>query len=108
MEIYNLRDMFNGWIVGNFEPSILRTDQFEVAIKSYSKGEYEQKHYHKRAQEITVIISGKVKMNSKYYQEGDIILISPNESTDFLAITNCKTVVIKTPSIKDDKYLIKE
>lgn len=106
MEVFNLKDMVNGWFVGNFEPTLLKTDQFEVAVKNYSKGDYEQKHYHKVAKEITVIISGKVKMNGEHYDEGDIIVISPNEATDFLALTDCKTAVVKTPSVKGDKYIV--
>ena len=108
MDVFNLKEMVNGWFVGAFEPSLLKTDQFEVAVKSYSKGDYEQKHYHKLAQEITVVISGKVKMNDKHYEEGDIILIHPNEATDFLALTDCKTAVVKTPSVKGDKYIVGE
>ena len=37
MKKYNLEDFKLGWIIGNFEPSILRTDQFEVSIKKYKK-----------------------------------------------------------------------
>jgi quercetin dioxygenase-like cupin family protein len=109
MEIFNLNEMVNGWFVGAFEPSILKSNQFEIAVKSYSKGDYEQKHYHKEAKEITVIVSGEVKMNGQEYKEGDIIVIFPNEITDFLALTDCKTAVVKTPSTtKADKYLVGE
>lgn len=108
MEVFDLKKMVNGWFIGAFEPSLLQTNQFEVAVQSYSKGDYEKKHYHKVAQEITVIINGKVKMNDKYYEEGDIIVVYSNEITDFLALTDCKTVVVKTPSIKGDKYILGE
>ena len=46
-------------------------------------------------------------MSGKKYTSGDVIVIQPNESTDFKALTNVKTVVVKTPSAKDDKFLIK-
>ena len=44
-------------------------------------------------------------MNSKEHSSGEIIEISPGESTDFKAITDVKTLVVKIPSVKNDKYL---
>ena len=44
-------------------------------------------------------------MNGIKYVKGDIIEISPNESTDFKALSFVKTVVVKIPSAKNDKYL---
>ena len=32
MKKYKLSEFKDGWIVGNFEPSILKTKDFEVAI----------------------------------------------------------------------------
>ena len=98
--------MFKGWVVGNFEPSVLKTDKVEVAVKKYLKGEYEPKHYHKIATEITVISQGKVNMNGVEYNNGDIITILPGEVTDFSVLENTVTTVIKLPCVKDDKYLL--
>jgi quercetin dioxygenase-like cupin family protein len=108
MEIFKLSSFTKGWFLGNFEPSIIQAEQFEVAVKNYSKGDYEPKHYHKIAKEITVILKGKVKMNDNYYYEGDMILISPFETTDFFAETKCQTAVVKIPSVKNDKYIVGE
>jgi quercetin dioxygenase-like cupin family protein len=104
MTKFNLNDYFKGWFIGNFDPSIIKTYDFEVAIKKYKQGDYEQVHYHKIATEITVIVLGKVIMNNIEYVEGDIIKIDPNESTDFKCLTDVTTVVIKTPCVKNDKY----
>lgn len=104
MDIYNLNDYIKGWFIGNFEPSLLKTENFEVAIKKYSAGEYEKAHYHKIATELTVIISGEVEMNGIFFKENDIIKINTNEKTDFKCLTDVITVVIKTPSVKNDKY----
>ena len=35
----DLKNMFRGWFVGNFEPSIYKTDQFEVGVLFHPKGE---------------------------------------------------------------------
>ena len=69
--------MVKGWFVGNFEPTLIKTNDVEVAVKSYNKGDYEDKHYHIIATELTVIFQGWVKMNGVEYQKGDIIVMEP-------------------------------
>lgn len=97
--------MVKGWFVGNFEPTALLTKDVEVAVKKYKAGDYEPAHYHKIATEITVITDGEVRMNGVTYSSGDIILIEPNQATDFLAITDVITTVVKFPGANDDKYI---
>ena len=70
----------------------------------YKKGDKELEHFHKISTEITLIISGQAKMMGKVWSEGDIILIEPNESTSFSALTDVLTVVIKFPAAHNDKY----
>lgn len=104
MKTAKLEDMIKGWFIGNFEPTLLRTNDVEVAVKSYNKGDYEEKHYHKIATEITVIVSGKVKMNGIEYSKGDIVVMEPNEATDFECLENgTQNVVVKLPGANDDK-----
>lgn len=104
MDIYNLKKYTNGWFVGNFDPTVIKTDQFEIAIKKYKKGDKENSHYHKIATEITLIVVGKVTMNSVLYTTDDIIVIHPNEKTDFICLDDTITCVIKLPSISSDKF----
>lgn len=105
MKVAKLEDMVKGWFVGNFDPTLIKTNDVEVAVKEYKKGDYEEKHYHKIATEITVIVSGKVKMNGIEYSKGDIIVIEPNEATDFEALEDTVNTVVKFPGANDDKYL---
>lgn len=108
MKIARIDEMTKGWFIGNFEPSLLKTNAVEVALKKYKKGDYEKAHYHKIATEFTVIVSGRVRINGKEYIEGDIIVIEPNDSTDFEALEdNTVNVVVKIPGANDDKYLTK-
>jgi quercetin dioxygenase-like cupin family protein len=106
MKKHKLKEMFKGWVVGNFNPSCYKTDEVEVAVKEYKKGDKEPSHYHKIATEITVIVSGIVLMNSIEYKAGDIITIEPGESTNFEALSDVVTTVIKVPCVKDDKYIV--
>ncbi|MDF7667518.1 hypothetical protein PT273_06625 [Orbaceae bacterium ESL0727] len=107
MKIANLNDMVKGWFIGNFEPSLLKTNAVEVAVKTYKKGDFEEAHFHKIATEYTVIISGRVKMNGVEYGAGDIIVMEPNESTDFECLEDGTTnVVVKLPGANNDKYIV--
>ena len=109
MKTAKLEDMIKGWFVGNFEPTLLRTNDVEVAVKCYKKGDYEEKHYHKIATELTVITRGRVKMNGIEYKEGDIIVMEPNEATDFECLEDgTQNVVVKIPGANNDKYLCNE
>jgi quercetin dioxygenase-like cupin family protein len=98
--------MVKGWFIGDFEPSLFKTNEVEVAVKSYKKGDSEAKHYHKIATEYTVIISGCVKMNGVEYQTGDIIVMEPNDATDFESLEDgTVNVVVKIPGANNDKYI---
>ena len=107
MKTAKLEDMVKGWFVGNFEPTLIKTNDVEVAVKVYKKGDYEEKHYHKIATEITVIIQGRVKMNGVEYRKGDIIVLDPYESTDFESLEDgTQNVVVKFPGANNDKYIV--
>lgn len=106
MKINKLNEMFKGWFVGNFEPSLYKTDDVEVAVKIYKAGDKEGKHYHKVATEITVVVSGMVLMNGVTYNSGDVITIEPGDVTDFEALSDSVTTVVKVPCVKDDKYIV--
>jgi quercetin dioxygenase-like cupin family protein len=104
MKKSKLDDMTKGWFVGDFEPTLLKTQQVEVAVKHYRQGDREGRHYHKIATEITVIVSGRVRMNGLEYGEGDIVVIEPLDSTDFEALADSVTTVVKYPGAINDKY----
>lgn len=104
LEKYKLEDMIKGWFIGNFEPSLYKTNDVEVGIKKYNAGDYENSHFHKIATEFTVIISGTVEMNGVQYFENEIIKIIPGVITNFKAITDVITVVVKLPGANNDKY----
>ena len=105
MKTARLEDMVKGWFVGNFEPTLIRTNDVEVAVKEYRKGDCEDRHHHKISTEITVITSGRVRMNGVEYVKGDIVVIEPNQSTDFEALEDTVTTVVKYPGANNDKYL---
>lgn len=108
MRTGKLDAMTKGWFVGNFEPTLYKTDAVEVAVKQYKAGDHESEHYHKIATELTVIVSGSVRMNGREYTQGDVIVMDPGDVTDFEALTDAVNVVVKLPGASKDKYEVGE
>lgn len=106
MQNDRLEKMINGWFVGGFTPTAFKTQACEVAVKNYVEGDYEGEHYHKIATEITLVLSGRVRMLGRVWNEGDIITIEPKCPTGFEALTDATTVVVKVPGALDDKYVV--
>jgi len=106
MRLYNWNDFKGGWYIGRFDPTIIPSDEVEVCIKRYKAGDHDQSHKHILADEITMIIEGFVDMNKVKYRANDIIWIEKGEVTDFTALTDAVTCVVKLPCVKGDKYLV--
>ena len=106
MDVHSLNDFTKGWFIGNFAPTLDNTNDFEIAIKHYDAGESESRHVHRVATEYTAIISGHVQMNGQDFYANDIVVIHPGESTDFVVLEKTATVVVKTPCVQNDKFLI--
>jgi quercetin dioxygenase-like cupin family protein len=102
----NLDKFIKGWLVGDFEPSLIKSKDIEVGIKFYKKGDIESNHYHKIATEYTVVVSGVVKMMDTIFRQGDIAIVQPNVCNQFECIENACVVVFKTPSVVGDKYIV--
>jgi mannose-6-phosphate isomerase-like protein (cupin superfamily) len=104
LERHRLDNFTKGWFVGNFSPTLIASDAVEVAVKNYKAGEHEAAHHHKIATEITAIVSGRVKMSGEEISAGEIVKIHPGQSTDFTALTDATTVVVKMPCASCDKF----
>ncbi|MDB2370097.1 hypothetical protein N9W24_01075 [Gammaproteobacteria bacterium] len=104
MDKFVLKDFFKGWIIGDFEPSLFKSKDIEVAIQSYVAGTEEKQHYHKVGTEISLMVIGSASFNGQVLTEGEGIVIYPKQSNIFKAISDCKVLVIKYPSNTKDKY----
>ena len=101
----SLENMKGGWFIGNFQPNIHESKDFEVAIRHYLKGETEPRHYQQIATEITVIVLGKARMGDQILNPNEVLTVFPTEVLDFEALEDCTIVAIKFPSIPSDKIL---
>ncbi|KPY95504.1 Uncharacterized protein ALO43_03878 [Pseudomonas tremae] len=106
MKTAKLEEMIKGWFVGGFQPAAFSTNACEVGVKSYQAGDNEAAHYHKVATEITLVLSGTVRMRDQVWQAGDIIVLEPGDVTAFEALSDTTTVVVKVPGALDDKYVV--
>lgn len=105
MKSYRLEEFVKGWIVGNFKPSLFINETMEVGVKNFQAGEREASHKQLIATEITIVTAGEILIGGIAFSKGDIALIPPGEFADFLSITDSTLVVLKFPSIPNDKIL---
>jgi mannose-6-phosphate isomerase-like protein (cupin superfamily) len=105
MKKYVLNEMVGGWFIGNFEPSVYNSKDFEVCLKRYKKGDKEAAHFQHTATEYTLVVSGRIRLGERHFGENEIIEIPPLEIADFESLTDSIVVAIKTPSNPSDKKL---
>jgi quercetin dioxygenase-like cupin family protein len=106
MLVKRLEDFKGGWFLGNFEPTLLKTEQFEVAVHRYKKGQQWPKHYHEFTTEYNCVISGRMRIQDTIFADGDLFVIHPMEVADPEFLEDCVLVIVKTPSIPGDKILV--
>lgn len=106
MKIHRIEDMVGGWFIGNFVPSVMETEKFEVGYKLHLAGEKWDAHYHKEADEITFLIRGRMIIQGKELKSGDIFVIDRYEIADPVFLEDCEVVIVKSPSVTGDKYTL--
>ena len=100
-----VEEFTKGWFIGNFQPAMANSTDFEVALKYYKRGDQESAHHHKISTEFTVAASGRYRMNDILLGPGDIVEVKPGESVAFECLEDGATLVVKMPSSIGDKYL---
>ena len=107
MKVKKLADMKSGWFVGGFEPSAYHSKDVEVNYRIHKKGEFWDKHYHTVVTEVNLLIRGKMLMQNKELNSGDIFIIEPWEIANPEFLEDCEVICVKFPSA-NDKRIIKE
>lgn len=106
MRVSNLADYWRGWFLGNFEPTVLKTEQFEVGILTHNKGEQWPAHIHQKSTEYNVLLEGKMRVNGRIINKNDVFIIEKNEIAQPIFDEDCRILVIKVPSIPNDKIIV--
>tara|TARA_B110000483_G_scaffold241147_1_gene323439 strand:- start:1697 stop:2764 length:1068 start_codon:yes stop_codon:yes gene_type:complete len=94
-----------GWFIGNFEPSVYKTNDFEVGHLFIKKDEATPVHYHNNHMEINYIIKGKMSINNKILEKGDIFLFDKNVISSSYFYEDTQIICVKTPSLPGDKII---
>lgn len=105
MIVNKIEEFTKGWFVGDFSPALINSKDYEIAVKWFKAGESEPLHKQNTATEITVVITGQIRLGDEMFFRGDVITIPPGEFTEFESITDSTLVCVKTPSLPNDKVL---
>lgn len=104
MKIHQIDEMTRGWFIGNFVPSVLKTELFEVGYLTHKKGEFWPKHFHVVATEINLLVKGRMTVSGRLINPGEIFIFEPGDIADPEFHEDCELVCIKIPSVIGDKY----
>lgn len=105
--IQNAENFIRGWMIGNFEPSLYRTTDFEMGFITTRKNTKIAPHYQKEATEFNLITSGSVMVNGQRLEKGDVFIYHPLEVCDVYTLTDVDIVCIKFPSVGPDDKVTK-
>ncbi|MEY4961582.1 MAG: hypothetical protein RLZZ249_279 [Actinomycetota bacterium] len=103
MEYARIDTFTNGWFIGDFHPSILRTGAFEVCFKELRAGFSEPMALQIHCEEVTLVISGRIRMGDLIFAAGDVVRVMPGEPVDLTVLEDSRLIGIKTPSLPGDK-----
>lgn len=106
MNVQHLRDFHQGWVIGDFHPSLLQTQAFEVGVKHHPKGESWPTHTHQVLTEYNILVSGAMTLQGVHLTTGDVFTIHPGDVADPVFHEDCIVVCVKVPSVKGDKVVL--
>ena len=106
MKVFNIAEMYNGWFIGDFEPCVFKSKDFEIAHHKHPAGYKTPRHTHKIALELTYILKGKMSIRGQELTEGQMFLYEPFEIADGEILEDVELIVVKWPSVPDDKYFV--
>lgn len=104
MNVSKISDYVRGWFIGDFDPTVFRTKDFEVGVLTHLKGEKWPPHYHKESIEYNVLVSGKMMVQGKELNSGDVFVFERGEIANPIFLEDCTVVCVKVPSIPSDKF----
>jgi dTDP-glucose pyrophosphorylase len=104
--LFKVEDMFRGWFMGNFEPTVFKHSGVEVGYLCHKKGEKWQTHYHNNIIEINLLVEGKMILNDIEINKNEIFKIDPKVIACPIFLEDCYIICIKVPYMVGDKIII--
>lgn len=108
MKVSRIEDTVKGWFIGDFPNAAFKSKDFEVSWRIHPAGEPWELHYQENAYEINLLIDGEMILNNTKLVSGDVFILDPYEITDVKFIKECSIVCVKTPSLPNDKIIVKK
>ena len=65
-------------------------------------------HYHEEITEINLLTKGKMTLQNKELNTGDIFILEPFEIADPVFLEDCDILCVKYPGIKGDKVIVRK
>ena len=107
MKVVDISDFKDGWFIGNFEPTMLKTVDFEIALKIHKRDEKIKPHRHNHTVEYNLLTDGKMEVNGSLIEEGKIFIFDKAEICKVKILSDvAKVVCIKVPSNPHDKEIV--
>lgn len=106
MKVLPTDDLIGGWFIGDFEKTCYKTTACEVCYKIHKAGEFHAAHYHKLADEINYLISGKMQINGVELSAPCVFIIEKGEISAPVFHTDVHLIVVKIPGPLNDKYIV--
>jgi NDP-sugar pyrophosphorylase family protein len=106
LDNFNFNNYTRGWLIGDFEPCVKRSKEFELGLLSHKKDEKWTYHYHKKSKEINILINGKMMINNILINKHQVFVFDKNIIACPIFIEDCRVLCIKIPSSPGDKYII--
>ncbi len=101
----SIHEFKNGWLMGNFVPSLVKNEAFEVAIHRHQAKTGGGDHIHKIATEYNIVVDGEVTLDHTIsIRQNGYWITEPGQSFDVYFKEYTTLLVIKLPSVTDDKY----
>ena len=72
----------------------------------HGKGDTSDIHYQRVSVEYNLLVSGKLISNGKQYVAGEFFCFLPYEVCEVEFLEDCSIVVVKVPSLPDDKVAV--
>lgn len=104
--LWSREEFTRGWFLGNFEPAVFQTKDFEVGLLVHGEGEKWDFHYHTLGEETNVLLSGYMHINGRFIPEGSVFRFPKNQIACPEFLTECRILCIKCPSVPGDKYTV--
>ena len=105
MQIHKLENFIGGWIIGDFEPSLVRTTAVEAGLKIHRRDEAIERHFHRDTTEYNILVAGEMIINGIHLKPEDVFVVAPSECVHVEVLTkDAKVMVIKMPSKPGDKF----